>query len=331
LLKNKLCAVIGKVSMDMIAIDISRINQVAIGDEVILMGNDKTTAEELATRYKGSSYELLCQIGRRARRYYFENNKLINSSPLLRREFYSRDYSQNKLSSIIESAIEQRLQSKEIAAMVQENLLMQLFSDKDNDVHYRKNFIHSITFQDSSEQPDFYKVITNLTYFKVLKRDSFIVACANNADKLEKYFRQSEVEYRWLLDNKFPLNKNFFSVTSIMVNKLVLKHESYINNECMEIKCSHPFLKQFVGKEVKFSISTETFYPKSSHQLSIFITEITQGVNIKFKHNFKNVEIIPIFAGKNKFPAIIVEKDIITLRSKRNDWIFPNSGVVFVY
>ena len=99
LIQNKLCNVIGKVSMDMIAIDISDIPNAKIGEDVVLLGdeNESIKAENLTKLYQGSSYEILCQIGRRAKRYYQENGEIISSSPLLRREFVSRDYSDKKL------------------------------------------------------------------------------------------------------------------------------------------------------------------------------------------------------------------------------------------
>jgi len=93
--------------------------------------------------YQGSSYEILCQIGRRARRYYLENNELVSSSQHLRREFVFRDYSDQKLSGIIETAIEQRLQSKEIADLIYQDILKRFFIEKErNNIRsYNTGFI----------------------------------------------------------------------------------------------------------------------------------------------------------------------------------------------
>ncbi|HNX01831.1 MAG TPA: alanine racemase, partial [Candidatus Cloacimonadota bacterium] len=71
LIKTVLCPIIGKISMDMTAVDISRIYQISVGEEAVLLGGDEEElhAESLASLYDGNSYELLCQIGRRAKRY----------------------------------------------------------------------------------------------------------------------------------------------------------------------------------------------------------------------------------------------------------------------
>ncbi|MBT5420597.1 MAG: alanine racemase, partial [Candidatus Cloacimonetes bacterium] len=84
MLKNKICNVVGKVSMDMTAIDVAAVKDARVGDEVILLGDENITAENLTALYDGLSYELLSQIGRRAKRYYKEGGKIIDSSPLLR-------------------------------------------------------------------------------------------------------------------------------------------------------------------------------------------------------------------------------------------------------
>ncbi|MCF7792984.1 MAG: alanine racemase [Candidatus Cloacimonetes bacterium] len=329
-----LCNVIGKVSMDMISIDINSVN-CKIGDEVILMGNDHAEiyAENLTQIYGGSSYELLCQVGRRAKRYYYENGKMIASSPLLRRDFVSFDYSDDKLNKIIETAIEQRLQSKEISNLIYSDLLKHFFVEHDRDIHYRKNFVHTISFAEHNrkELKDYYLVQTELTFSKKLQNDYFIVACANNEKLLEKYFLQSDVEYRWLLDSN--LEATLFDVTSVKVEGVELYNEMKMVDGCLEIRCYHPELEKSKGKEVEFSISTKTYYPRKSHQLAIYLIEMTQGVEINFNYGdlFENVEAVPIFSGQTKFAKTSFKKDSISISSEKNEWIFPTSGVVFVY
>jgi len=331
--KNKVCKIVGKISMDMTAIDVSKVAEAKVGDEVVLLGDDdeNITAENLTSLYNGLSYELLSQIGRRAKRYYKENDKIIDSSPLLRRDFMPKDFSDNKLGNIIETAIEQRLQSKEIANLVHEDILKRLFAEKDKDIQYRHNFKHSIKFEESKEFPKYFFTKTNLSFSKELQNDHFSVACAKTENDLEKYFLRNDVEYRWLLDNSVDLNEMFFNITSVKVNDIELYNEMKIADGCIEIKCYHPKLKDLVGKEVDFSISTKTYYPKNSHQLSVYIIEMTQGVDISFESDLKNVEAVPIFSGKSKFPKIGKSNNKISISTDKDEWVFPTSGVVFVY
>lgn len=332
-ISDQVCNVVGKVSMDMTAIDVSKVDNIKIGDEAILLGeaDEKINAENLTSLYEGLSYELLCQIGRRAKRYYKEAGKIIDSSPLLRRDFVPKDFPDNKLGNIIETAIEQRLQSKEIANLLHEAILKRLFAEKDKDIHYRRNFKHSIKFVDSDEFPKYFLTFTNLSFTKKLQNDYFSVACAKTEKELERYFLRNDVEYRWLLDNSIDLEQMFFSVTSVKVNDTELYNEMKFTDGSIEIKCYHPDLISLVGKEVDFSISTKTYYPKKSHQLSVYINEMTQGVDISFESNLKNVEAIPIFSGKSKFPVISRFNNKISISTEKNEWVLPTSGVVFVY
>lgn len=66
LIQGKRCPVVGRVSMNMITVDVTDLNDVNIGDEVVLAGNqgDGTiTIDELAERAGTISYELACLIG----------------------------------------------------------------------------------------------------------------------------------------------------------------------------------------------------------------------------------------------------------------------------
>lgn len=64
LLHGKICPLIGRVSMDMIAIDLGRESKVKIGDEVVLWGHG-LPVEQIAEQAATISYELLCKITQR--------------------------------------------------------------------------------------------------------------------------------------------------------------------------------------------------------------------------------------------------------------------------
>jgi len=70
LLQEQLFPVIGRVSMDMIAIDVTAINKVNVGDEVILWGEDLLTVENVALQANTIPYELVCQLNQRVIRKY---------------------------------------------------------------------------------------------------------------------------------------------------------------------------------------------------------------------------------------------------------------------
>lgn len=333
-LKGFLCPVIGRVSMDMICVDISGAGEVQIGDEVVLLGNSakELRAENLAASYDGSSYELLCQVGRRAKRYYFEGSRQVTSSPLSRREFVSSDYGNTKLNQIIQAAISQRINSEEMGELISREILRVFFYNKDHEILYRRDFRHHVSFSES-DNAAFWRAQTTLSFAKTLQNDFFTVACANSEQALKAYFKRRDVEYRWLMDGNFELSPEAFRLSSVRINGIELETKVHFRNACMEIRCSHPALKELVGSEVRYEIDTLTIYPRASHQLSVFITEATRGVRISFTHpaGLEKVECVPIFAGQNKYPRVASAPDTITVTTKPDEWVFPQSGVVFAY
>jgi alanine racemase len=73
LLKGRRLPVVGRVCMDQTMLDASEVGDVNIGDEVVLLGQDgsqRITAQELAEIAGTISYEIVCSIGRGARRIY---------------------------------------------------------------------------------------------------------------------------------------------------------------------------------------------------------------------------------------------------------------------
>lgn len=64
LVQGKRCKVVGRISMDMLSIDVSAVATVEIGDEAILWGKG-LPVEEVAAAAGSIAYELLCQVSRR--------------------------------------------------------------------------------------------------------------------------------------------------------------------------------------------------------------------------------------------------------------------------
>jgi alanine racemase len=65
--------VIGRVSMDLTTVDVSRIPEVQVGDDVILIGEDRgksVDALELAGHCDTVVYEILCGLSQRVPRVY---------------------------------------------------------------------------------------------------------------------------------------------------------------------------------------------------------------------------------------------------------------------
>ena len=75
LIRGRRAPVVGRVCMDFMMVDVTDIQKVSLGDEVILMGRQgrqQITAEEIAEKINSISYEVLCLIGKRVPRVYKE-------------------------------------------------------------------------------------------------------------------------------------------------------------------------------------------------------------------------------------------------------------------
>src|SRR5438552_6889270 len=73
LVRGRRCALLGRVTMDLIMIDVSKIDNVHVGDEVVLMGrdaNEEISCAELADRAGTITWEIITRIGSRVRRVY---------------------------------------------------------------------------------------------------------------------------------------------------------------------------------------------------------------------------------------------------------------------
>ena len=73
LVKGKRAPVAGKICMDLTMIDVTGIEDVSEGEEVVLVGqqgDDMITAKELSIRIKTIPYEILTWLGNRAKKEY---------------------------------------------------------------------------------------------------------------------------------------------------------------------------------------------------------------------------------------------------------------------
>jgi alanine racemase len=77
LVRGKRAPVVGRVSMDLVTIDVTDIDGVAVGDEVILIGEQAgeiITANELGLKSQTIGYEVFCRISARVPRLYADRD-----------------------------------------------------------------------------------------------------------------------------------------------------------------------------------------------------------------------------------------------------------------
>ena len=81
IVNGKYANIVGRICMDQFMIDVTDIDDVNVGDTVILVGSDgkaDLSMEEVANLSGSFNYELICRINRRVPRTFYKQGKLIS-------------------------------------------------------------------------------------------------------------------------------------------------------------------------------------------------------------------------------------------------------------
>jgi alanine racemase len=81
LVKGKRVPVVGRICMDQCMIDVTGIDDVKVGDEVVLFGKQDgafISIDELAAKLGTINYEIVCMIGKRVPRVYIKDGKIVD-------------------------------------------------------------------------------------------------------------------------------------------------------------------------------------------------------------------------------------------------------------
>lgn len=80
IVNGKVANVVGRICMDQCMIDVTDVGEVKVGDEVIILGEDrelKFNADDMAEIIGTINYDILCMIKHRVPRVYKKNNEII--------------------------------------------------------------------------------------------------------------------------------------------------------------------------------------------------------------------------------------------------------------
>ncbi len=85
-IKGYRAPVVGRICMDQCMIDVTNIDNVKIGDEVIILGdgrNNSPHTDEVAKQLNTINYEVVCMVSRRVPRVYIQNGKIVKINDYL--------------------------------------------------------------------------------------------------------------------------------------------------------------------------------------------------------------------------------------------------------
>lgn len=89
-INGKRANVVGKICMDQCMIDVTEIEDVKVGDEVVIFGYGEEGyphLDELAEKIGTINYEILCMLSRRVPRVYIKNGKIVKIKDYLLKDF----------------------------------------------------------------------------------------------------------------------------------------------------------------------------------------------------------------------------------------------------
>ncbi|HHV38967.1 MAG TPA: alanine racemase [Tepidimicrobium sp.] len=84
-IKGKRVPVAGRICMDQCMIDVTEVEGVEVGDEVVIFGHGEghPTVEEIAKKLGTINYEILCMVGRRVPRVYVRDGDIVKTKDYL--------------------------------------------------------------------------------------------------------------------------------------------------------------------------------------------------------------------------------------------------------
>ncbi|MCD6486152.1 MAG: alanine racemase [Syntrophobacterales bacterium] len=349
LIRGKRAPVVGRISMDMCTVDVTHIPECEIGDEVVLMGKqgkEYISAGEIAGKAGTISYEILCALGKRAPRVFVNKGEADTVEPRLRRILIpGEEKSIARIDNMIRGCLQARTTDMEFADAIYYEMFETLFGRENRQLELRMGFRYDIKISDfpggeeesRNTDAEYFRVTTHIEYIKTLRDKFFIIGCARNDAQLSALFEEEKCEYRWLLngaDN--PFGEGDFSVARVRIDGRdapVISAEN--TGRGYEVLCGGDGLAEYLNRQVKIEIEIETKKHKSSKMFSVYLAYPTRGMDISFnyeKAGLKNVREVSFFAGRRPYPEIRMDKGkSIELNIGKDEWVFPNSGVTFVW
>ncbi|PKN35607.1 MAG: alanine racemase [Deltaproteobacteria bacterium HGW-Deltaproteobacteria-19] len=347
LIRGRRAPIVGRISMDMCTVDVSRIPDCGIGDEVVLMGRqgaEYISANEIAARTNTISYDVLCALGKRAPRVFVQKGRADAVEPRLRRIYIpGEEKSVARIDSIIRHCFQTRAQSEEMGDAIFSEMFETLFGKEDRQLELRDRFRYDIEVSEASpengkrKRGEFFRVLTRVEYTKALREPVFMIGCAMNNEQLEALFEEKRCEYRWLLNlGDEAVTERDFRIERVTIDGEdvpILRAENTPRG--FEVWCGGDLLKKKLNRPVRFAFEIATKKSKKNNLFSVFVAYPTRGLQISFnyeKANLRRVREVSYFAGKHPYPRVAREQGkATTLTIADDEWIFPNSGVTFIW
>ncbi len=265
--------------------------------------------------------------------------------PRLRRIFIpNEEKSISRIDSIIRSCFHARANDVEIGDAVYYTMFEALFGKENRQLELRSNFKYHIKMKGllpaeinrEALVGSYVQVMIHVEYYKIIKNPVFFIGCADNNTQLASFFDDENCEYRWLLNNDGNLlAQRDFQINSVRIDNeeiSLLRREN--TSRGYEIWYGDDNLREKINRELKVEFEVSTVKSLICRDLSVYLTYPIRGLESTFDYgefNLSNVREIAFFAGKHPSPIVVRGKNRIELGISDKEWVFPTSGVTFIW
>ncbi len=147
---------------------------------------------------------------------------------------------------------------------------------------------------------------------------------------------EGNCEYRWKFGGDDLVIERDFTVEKMRIDgEDIPVIEAKKTARGYEVWCGSDKLKSKINREVKIEIEILTKKAKSNRTYAAYLLYPTRGLEINFNYenaNLKNVRAESFFAGRHPQAAIQASRGkSINIKISNEEWIFPTSGVIFIW
>jgi alanine racemase len=335
--------------MDMVTVDVSSVPDCHIGDEAVLMGrqgDECISVNDIASRIRTISYDILCALGKRAPRVFVKQGKANAVEPRLRRIFIPQEErSLARIDGMIRQCFQVRARSEELGDAIFYEMFEALFGKDNRQLELRSDFRYDITVSELEREEaeetlsggDDFRVTTHIEYSKVFRNPVFLIGCAGNNEQLSAFFEDPLCEYRWLLqDGESLISDRDFKIRRVRIDQEdvpVVRKEN--TDRGYEVWCGGDYLRKKLNSQVRVELEIVTRTARINRFFPVYLVYPTRGLDIAFYYEgtpISSVREISFFAGKHPYPEIHREPGrSVHIRIRDDEWVFPNSGVAFLW
>lgn len=284
--------------------------------------------------------------------------EIVTTDKQVAKEMFNRQ----KRNAIIQTMLQINTGNNIYGDALYYDFISRFTDDESNREEFRFSFRDHLTYAniDQQQNPDlaskYYSVVDRISYRTELRPINFLAGCASNESQLYELFADPACVYRWLFkagdfDALMTSGQGFsVSLTIDGIKCELLNGQGQIGKRGFEFRFQNPFLKpdtpreltQKIGSLVNFQIEANTLQLRDNRVTSVHLAYPVKGVEILLDYENSDIQDVTslhfLTAGKYS-PKIEIDVEPKWAQRRRkilvtvsdDHWLFPNSGVVFVW